>query len=140
MNTRYSWLREISKFGAGLIAGDFIAQVWFYEQGLLPFKFWGITFTDNMVTPGLLFDLALFLILVHYGWNMGKMPRPKERTYLFIVGVIFIAVALVHLFRIFSGYDLVLAGWTAPLWISWVGTIVTTYLAYVSFHFFAKLK
>lgn len=140
MNTKYSWLKEFSKFGAGLVAGDFIAQIWFYQQNLLPFKFLGITFTDGMITPGLLFDLALFLILVHYGWNLGKMPRPKERTYLFVVGVIFLAVAIIHLFRSFSGVDLVIFGWSAPLWISWVGTIVTTYLAYVSFHFFTRLK
>ncbi len=140
MNTKYNWRREISKFAAGLVLGDFIAQVWFYGEHLLPFRFLGITFTDNMVAPGLLFDLALFLILVHYGWNIGKMPRPKERNYLITVGVVFAAVALVHLVRIFSGTDFIIFGWTAPLWISWLGTALATYLAYVSFHFSTRLK
>ena len=139
MNNTQSWWREIAKFGSGLVRGDFIVQLWFYQQKLLPLKFFGITFTNNMIATGLLFDLALFLILVHYGWNIGKMPRPKERTYLIIVGVIFTAVALVHLIRIFTGTDFILFGWTAPLWLSWIGTIVTSYLAYASFHFFRRL-
>ena len=140
MNTIQSGWREVAKFGSGLVAGDFIAQWWFYQQNLLPIKFLGITFTTNMIAPGLLFDFALFLILVHYGWSLGKMPRPKERTYLFVVGVLFTAVAIVHLLRVFSGANLVLLGWSAPLWLSWLGTIITSYLAYASFHFFRRLE
>ena len=140
MNNTPSRWREIAKFGAGLITGDFITQLWLYQQNLLPLKFFGITFTADMIWSGLLFDLALFLILVHYGWNIGKMPRPKERTYLMIVGVIFTVVALVHLTRIFTGADLALFGWSAPLWLSWLGTIITSYLAYTSFYFFRRLK
>ena len=140
MNTKYSWRREFSKFGAGLVLGDFITQLWFYQQNLLPLKFLGVTFTDSMISVGLLFDLALFLILVHYGWNIGKMPQPKERAYLLIVGVIFTTVAIIHLIRILSSTDFVIFGWSAPLWLSWLGTIVTSYLAYASFHFFRRLK
>ena len=129
----------MAKFGAGLVVGDFITQLWFYQQNLLPLKFLGITFTADMIMSGFLFDLALFLILVHYGWNIGKLPRPKERAYLMIVGALFTAVAVVHLIRIFSGADLVLFGWSAPLWLSWLETAVTSYLAYASFHFFRRL-
>lgn len=140
MNTVQNWRREFAKFGSGLVVGDFIAQLWFYQQSLLPFKFLGITFTSSMVASGFLFDLALFLILVHYGWNIGKMPRPRERTYLMIVGVIFAAVALVHLIHIFSGADLVILGWSAPFWLSWLGTVIASYLAYASLHFFRRLR
>lgn len=130
----------MAKFGAGLVVGDFLTQWWFYQQNLLPLKFLGITFTASMIMPALLFDLALFLILVHYGWNIGKMPRPKERTYLLIVGALFTVVALVHLLRIFSGAAPAILGWSAPLWLSWLGTIITSYLAYASFHFFKQLR
>jgi len=45
----------------------------------------------------------------------------SERLYCTIAGVIFSIGALIHLGRLTAGWDFVLAGWTVPLWLSWVG-------------------
>jgi len=43
------------------------------------------------------------------------------RTYLVISGVIFGAVALMHVLRLSLNWQVEVAGWSVPLWISWVG-------------------
>lgn len=133
-------LHEVAKFGAGLVAGDFIANAWIAYMGYYPIVFMGWTFTEDIVLPALVFDAALFLILVHYGWNIGKVPALRERTYLLIAGTVFSVVAAAHLFRVFAGVDLVVMDWTMPLWLSWIGTALTAYLAYMSFRLATRMK
>lgn len=133
-------LHEVAKFGAGLVAGDFIANAWIAYMGYYPIVFMGWTFTEDIVLPALVFDAALFLILVHYGWNIGKVPALRERTYLLIAGTVFSVVAAAHLFRVFVGADLVVMDWTIPLWLSWIGTALTAYLAYMSFRLATRMK
>lgn len=124
----------MAKFCSGLVAGDFLVGLWLWSGGFLPITFMGITFTDAMVAPWLVFDAALFIILVHYGWHMGKTPRLRERTYLLSAGTVFGLVAVAHLARIFAGVDITIAGWELPFWLSWIGTGATAYLSYMSFH------
>lgn len=126
-------LHELAKFGSGLVAGDFIANAWIAYMGYYPIMFMGWTFNEDIVLPTLVFDAALFLILVHYGWNIGKIPALRERTYLMVVGIVFTVIAAAHLVRVFLGSDITLIDWTVPLWLSWLGTVVTAYLAYMSF-------
>ena len=133
-------LHEIAKFAAGLVAADFLWLLWFSQQKIASITFMGATFTHGVVGPGLIFDIALFLMLVHYGWNIGKIPSPREHTYVLVAGCLFTVIAIAHLWRIFAGVDLVIAGWDAPIWLSWLGVAVTTYLAYASFHFALRLK
>ena len=128
-------LREAAKFFAGVITADLLTIIWLWTGNLFPIDIWGVTWTSAVVLPAVVFDLALIAILVHYGWHLGKIPRPKERMYLILAGSIFTVVALAHLVRIFSGGDLIILGWSAPLWLSWIGTVVASYLAYASFHF-----
>lgn len=128
-------LQEIAKFAAGLVAADLIMLVWFATAGLLPIHFMGTTFGPDMVLPGAIFDLALLFILIHWGWHIGKIPAPREHTYLLVVGVIFAIVALAHLWRLFASADLVIVGWVVPLWLSWLGVAITAYMAYASFRF-----
>lgn len=130
-------LREIAKFGAGLVAADFVWLLWFSQQKFASITFLGATFTHDIVGPGLVFDFALLLILVHYGWHAGKIPKVREHTYALLAGSLFTIVAAAHLWRIFTGADLVIMGWDAPIWLSWLGVVVTTYLAYLSFYFAA---
>lgn len=125
-------LRELSKFGAGLIAGDFIFTAWLAAMGYFPIEIWGWVFTSDIVLPTLLFDAALFLILVHYGWHVGKIPALRERSYLLVVGTVFAVIAVAHLARVFLNFDLAIVGWEVPMWLSWIGVAVTTYLSYMS--------
>ena len=133
-------LHEIAKFASGLILADFICLWWLSSARLLPINIMGVTWTDSIVVPGLVFDASLFIILVHYGWHLGRTPTLRTRTFFLVSGAIFGVVALAHLTRLFTGGDLVLMGWMAPLWLSWIGVAVTTYLAYMSFHLAVTMK
>ena len=133
-------LEEFAKFGAGLIAGDFLAIVWIANANLLPIDFFGRAITMDVLAPALMFDTALFFILIHYGWNIGKIPALRERSYFLIATVIFAIVAGIHLARIFMGGEIIIAGWAAPIWLSWVGIAVTLYLAYMSFRLGFRMK
>ena len=128
-------LQEVAKLGAGLIAADFLWLVWFAQSGLRWASFFGMTVTQDILLPAMIFDIAAFLILVHYGWHIGKIPLVRERTYVVVAGAIFVIVALAHLWRIFTGSDLIIMDWEVPVWLSWFGVAVASYLAYASFHF-----
>lgn len=138
---RRRWLHEAAKFGAGLIAADFLMLVWLSQQAhYIPASFLGVRITADMLGPTLILDIFLFLMLIHYGWNIGKLPRVKERMYLLTAGTIFAIIAIAHFVRIFVGADIVIAGWGVPELLSWVGIAVTTYLAYASFHLAMRMK
>ena len=137
---RNSSMHEIAKFAAGIVAAEFLWTLWFSQQGVASIGFLGLTFMQEMVLPTLIFDIALFIILVHYAWHIGKIPQMRERTYVLVAGCVFTVIAIAHIWRIFSGSELVLGGWSIPLWLSWFGIAVTTYLAYASFHFVTRLE
>ncbi|KQW58629.1 MULTISPECIES: hypothetical protein [unclassified Ensifer] len=61
-----------------------------------------------------------------------------EKTFLTIAAAIFGIVAMVHLVRILIGFSVVIDGWTVPMWVSWVGLIVSGGLSYYGAKF-AKL-
>ena len=133
-------LQEVAKLAAGLIAADFLWLVWFAQSGLHWASFFGMTMTQDLLLPAMIFDIAAFIILVHYGWNIGKIPLVRERTYVLLAGAIFVIVALAHLWRIFTGADLIIMNWDVPVWLSWFGIAVAAYLAYASFHFATMME
>lgn len=137
---KHKIFHDLAKFGTGLIVADFIWLLWVANEGLFPIEFLGLTFTQDVLAPALVFDIALFFILVHYGWNIGKIPALRERVYLLVAGTVFGVVAVAHLMRIFFGADLTIGGWQAPLWLSWLGTAITAYLSYMSFRLAAHIK
>ncbi len=102
--------------------------------------FMGVAIDNTTVAPWLVFDAALVLILVHYGWHMGKTPLLRERSYLMIAGGIFGVIAVAHLIRVFTGVDIEIMGWFVPLWISWIGTAAAAYLSYMSFRLALRMK
>lgn len=129
-------LREIAKVGVGLVIADIVCGLWLSTSGLLPVTILGVAWGPSFIVPGVTFDLALILLLAHYAWNM-RLPitSPSERTLLKITGIVFLVVALAHLTRLMFNADIILGGFEIPLWLSWVGVIVTGYLSYASFHF-----
>ena len=133
-------LHEVAKFAAGLVAADFFSIVWFSQQKLLPVHFMGTTFDASMILPALVFDAAIFAMLVHYAWRIGTIPGMREKSYLMVAGLIFTVVGLVHLWRLFASADLIIGGWAVPLWLSWFGVAATVYLAYMSFHLAARVR
>ena len=133
-------LHEFAKLGAGLVLGDFFAHVWLATHHGFPVNFMGIHFTSAIVAPTLIFDVALFILLVHYAWHIGKTPFLRERTYLMIAAVVFGIVAAAHLVRVFTNADLSIMGWDVPVWLSWIGTAATAYLSYMSLHLALRMK
>jgi len=133
-------LQEVAKFAAGVVAADFLWLLWFSQQHLHSIQFFGMSVTSEMLLPNLIFDIAMFLILVHYAWHVGKIPAMRERSYIFLAGCIFSLVTVMHLWRVFSGADLMIGDWAAPIWMSWFGVAIAAYLSYMSFHLAARIK
>jgi hypothetical protein len=131
------WLHDLSKFGAGLVAADFLMLWWIGSHGYVPQMFLGLS--SSLSSTAMIVDVFLFLMLVHYGWNIGKMPQMKERMYLVVAGAIFTVVAAGHLLRLATSADVTVLGWDVPVFLSWIGVAIATYLAYASFHFAARI-
>jgi hypothetical protein len=129
-----AWLHETAKFCAGLVTADFFTQWWLTSQSFETTQFMGITVTKDMLAPAMLIDVFLLVILVHYAWHVGKLPRVKERMYFVFAGAIFTVVCLAHLARVLTGAEFVIFGWYVPVFLSWIGIVVSFYLAYASFH------
>ena len=52
-----------------------------------------------------------------------------QQLYFLVTGVIFALIALVHLLRIVLGWPASVGGWEVPMWLSWLGLVVTGFLA-----------
>ncbi|MBU6231751.1 MAG: hypothetical protein KGI45_02920 [Patescibacteria group bacterium] len=137
---KHQKLHDLAKFAAGLVLADFICGWWMSTSNLLPQNFLGATITSSMILPWMIFDAALFIILVHYGWHIGRTPTLRTRTYFAFVGTIMGIVALAHLVRLFSSAEVNIAGWIVPLWLSWIGVAVAAYLSYMSFRLAVSMK
>ena len=61
-------------------------------------------------------------------------------TYLKLTKVIFFLVGLFHGLRLLNGWEVVIGGWTVPMWFSIVGLLVTWYLAFSSWTLLKKTK
>ena len=55
-----------------------------------------------------------------------------------LAGIIFTLVALFHLVRIYMDWSVMIADWSVPKWVSWVGLIVAGGLAIFGFRFTAN--
>ena len=56
-----------------------------------------------------------------------------DKTFHLITGLVFAVVALVQALRLVMGWSVVIGGWNAPMWISWVAIVVAGGLSYVAF-------
>lgn len=128
-------LRELAKFASGLVAADFLAGLWWYFNTSLPRDILGMHFSDTTIMFWMVFDAIVFLFLIHYGWRIheGKQHSSPEKMFHRIVGVIFGIVALLHLARLFFGFDFTIGGWNFPYWLNGLGAIVAGILSYLSF-------
>jgi len=129
-------LREFAKVAVGFVIADLFSAIWFATAGVLPLTILGVLWTNAMLPGVLLFDAALLVLLVQYGWNV-RLPlvSPSERALLSFLGLVFLVIAVLHLSRLLFGWELVLGFYKVPLWVSWFGVAVTAYLSYASFYF-----
>jgi len=138
-NKHRNRLREWAKFFSGLVAADLIGAIWFASSGFPPYTILGINLTASLVNFGIAFDIFLFITLVHYAWHPSILEPNFSRRGLFIfIGIFTGFVAIVHIFRLALGLDLELGSFSAPMWLSWLGAIITAFISYTSFHFIKK--
>lgn len=57
----------------------------------------------------------------------------NQRTYLQVTGLLFSLAAVVHLLRAVFGWEVSIAGWMIPGWLSWIAVVVAGYLAYCAY-------
>ena len=56
-----------------------------------------------------------------------------HRTFSLVTAMIFFLVALLHAVRLLRGLQITIEGAVMPIWISWIGLVITLYLAYQGF-------
>jgi hypothetical protein len=52
----------------------------------------------------------------------------NKRAYFAITAIIFGLVAVIHLLRVLNQWPLLLGQWSIPMWMSWLGAVVTCLL------------
>jgi len=66
------------------------------------------------------------------------MPSPKQymtdqQIFSVVASIIFASVAVAHIWRLATGTVILIAAQPVPVWISWVGLVVTAALAFFGF-------
>jgi hypothetical protein len=61
-----------------------------------------------------------------------------KKTYYQVVSVIFLVVGLLHLARIFYGWEAIMGGVTIPMWFSWAAVLIASYLTVRGWQFAKK--
>ena len=135
MRNKKHIFREISKFMSGLVLGDLLVGVWLYFSNLLPINFLGITYTQDMIAAGMVFDIALLFLFIYYGWHHHQSSK-KEREHWFhyAVGVLLIVVAIIHLLRVLFGWDFIFGNLHIPFWLNAIAAIVAGFLGITSIY------
>jgi hypothetical protein len=57
----------------------------------------------------------------------------NARGYLAVSGSVFGLVAILHLLRVINGWEVVVGPWSAPMAVSWLGTIFLAFLSVWAF-------
>jgi hypothetical protein len=57
----------------------------------------------------------------------------SKNTFSTLAGAIFLIVAVVHALRLFFKWEVIVAGWLVPTWLSAVALVLAGYLAYEGF-------
>ena len=57
----------------------------------------------------------------------------SKTSFSVLVGAIFLIVAVAHALRLVFKWEVVIAGWQVPMWLSAVAFVIAGYLAYESF-------
>jgi hypothetical protein len=61
-----------------------------------------------------------------------------QKTFSVVAGVVFAVVAVLHLLRIYMNWPVVIADWSVPMWVSWVGFVIAGGLAFFGLRLAAR--
>ncbi|MDE1970877.1 MAG: hypothetical protein KGI50_04875 [Patescibacteria group bacterium] len=128
-------LRELAKFFSGVVVSDILVGLWIGSGGVGAQQFLGISFTPTGIIGGIVFDLLVLVLLVHYAWGVELPLSQSKKSFFMLGGFIFLAVALLHLWRLVLAVPVEIGSLTLPFWLSGVGFVVAGFLSYTSFHF-----
>ena len=53
-----------------------------------------------------------------------------DRLFHLITAIVFALVALLQALRLYMGWAVVIGGWNAPMWVSWIAVVVAGTLSY----------
>jgi hypothetical protein len=62
------------------------------------------------------------------------------RLFSLITATLFSLIALLHVLRLLRGWQVTIGDVVVPLWISWIGLAVATYLAYQGFKLSRRIR
>ncbi|MDO8589968.1 MAG: hypothetical protein Q7R69_01720 [bacterium] len=54
----------------------------------------------------------------------------NQKTFNLLVGLVFLVVAVMHLWRIINGMSVTFGSSDIPMWVSYAGIVIAGYLAY----------
>ncbi len=57
----------------------------------------------------------------------------RQKTFNFVVGIVFLAIFLLHGARLIYGWEAVIGGVILSVWVSWLALVVSGLLAYAAF-------
>jgi hypothetical protein len=80
------------------------------------------------------------VILDYQQQAAGNLQRELMhwKTYFLVTGIIFALVALAHALRIYMDWPVVIADWSVPKSVSWIGLIVAGGIALLAFRLFGE--
>ncbi len=64
----------------------------------------------------------------------------SQKTYFLVCATVFLVVAAAHLTRLIVGWEIAIAGWTAPHWVSVPGLIIPGVLSAWGFVLASRAK
>ena len=62
-----------------------------------------------------------------------------QKTFCIVAGAIFVQVALLHLVRIYMDWPVVIGDWSVPMWVSRVGLVGASGLAFFGLRLAARI-
>ena len=65
---------------------------------------------------------------ITYSSYSKKIIMNSKNFWLRIAGTIFGIVAIIHLLRIVTGVPVMIGGFLLPIWVNWMGLVVTVFL------------
>ena len=64
----------------------------------------------------------------------------NPRTYVAVSGIVFAIVAVLHLIRVVNGWSVEVGPWSAPMEVSWFGTIFPAVLSVWAFRLASRIR
>ena len=64
----------------------------------------------------------------------------SQMIFSLVAGLIFLLVAVMHVLRLALKWEVVLNGWSVPMWVSAIAIVITAYLAFEGLKFGKRKK